>query len=51
MNTTATFATDMKEMVNNWNELVLRASELFPNDTEEQRFRRVSEAMQQSLNA
>ena len=51
MNATATFATDMKEMMNNWNELVRRATELFPNDTDEQRFQRVSEAMTQSLNA
>jgi hypothetical protein len=35
--------------MNNWNELMRRATELFPNDTEEQRHQRVCEAMTQSI--
>jgi hypothetical protein len=49
MNATATFAADLKEMMNNWNELVRRASELFPNDTEEQRYERVKSEMNKSI--
>ena len=49
MNTQATFAADIKEMMNNWNEMMRRAAELFPNDTEEQRYQRVSQAMTQSI--
>ena len=49
MNTTPTFAADVKEMMDNWNELMRRASKLFPNDTEEQLFQRVSEAMTKSI--
>ena len=49
MSTQVIFAADMKEMMNNWNELMRRAAEYFPNDTEEQRFQRVSAAMTQSI--
>jgi len=49
MKAPATFATDMKEMMNNWNELVRRATELFPNDTDEQRYQRVKGVMNSSL--
>lgn len=49
MNTATTFAADVKEMMQNWNELMRRAAELYPNDTEEQRFQRVSAAMNQSI--
>lgn len=49
MNTTPTFAADVKEMMDNWNELMRRASKLFPNDTDEQRFQRVSKAMNNSI--
>jgi flagellar hook-basal body complex protein FliE len=49
MNTTATFAQDLKEMMNNWNELMRRAAERFPNDTDEQRYQRVKDAMNKSL--
>ena len=49
MKAPATFAADMKEMMSNWNELMRRATESFPSDTEEQRFRRVSEAMTKSI--
>jgi hypothetical protein len=43
------FAADMKEMMNNWDELTRRAIEAFPNDTDEERFQRVSKAMAQSI--
>ena len=49
MNATTTFAQDLKEMMNNWNELMRRAAERFPNDTEEQRYQRVKDAMNKSL--
>jgi len=49
MNTQATFAADIKEMMNNWNELMRRAAELFPNDTEEERYQRVNQAFTQSI--
>ena len=44
-----TFAADLNEMMNNWNELMSRAAILFPNDTEEQRYQRVKDAMNKSL--
>ena len=45
----STFSTDLKEMMNNWNELVGRATVLFPNDSAEQRFQRVKVEMDKSL--
>ncbi len=49
MNTQNTFAADIKEMMNNWNELMTRATIEFPSDTDEERFDRVSKVMTKSL--
>ena len=48
-NTTTTFAQDIKEMMNNWSELMRRAEKNFPNDSKEERFQRVKSAMDKSL--
>ena len=40
---------DIKEMMDNWNTLVHRAKVAFPNDTDEQRYERVKNAMNDSI--
>lgn len=49
MNAQATFAQDLSEMLNNWNELMSRAAVMFPADTDEERYQRVKAAMNKSL--
>lgn len=49
MNATKAFAADLSEMMSNWNELMRLATEQFPSDTPEQRFQRVSDAMNKSI--